>query len=128
MHETRKVRRYQIVFFQQNCINSFKSKTGLVVTDRKGHMGSRIEHLELYNKENTAFQEVLDSIHAIPITQELDPEPTTEIVENAIYDFASAKVPGNNAIPLKQSNKGNQLYFHTSMSLCNSYITCMLYC
>ena len=53
-------------------------------------MVSRIEHLELYYKENTASQEVLDSIHAIPILQELDSEPTTEEVENTIYAFASA--------------------------------------
>ena len=97
---------------------SFKWKTGAVITDRKKQMRRWVEHhLDLYSMENKVSEEALDSIQALAIAS----RPGTECRANLWQTWkdnalASAKAAGNDAIPLKLSNKGNQHYFHISIS------------
>ena len=77
-----------------------KSKTGEIITDREKQMSRWVEHyLELYSRENSVTQEALDAIEELPVLEELDSEPTTEELSNAIDALACGKAPGEDGIP-----------------------------
>ena len=62
-------------------------------------MSRWVEHyLDIYSRENSVTQEVLDSVEDLPVLEELDSEPTLEELSKAIDALASGKAPCENGI------------------------------
>ena len=55
---------------------------------------------QVFSTEYKSHEEAIDSIQALPVLQKLDAE-----LEKAVNALANAKAPGNDATPLKLSNK-----------------------
>ena len=78
---------------------TLKSKTGDVIKDRDKHMSRWLKHyLDIYSRENSVIQEVIDSIEDLPVLEELDSEPNLEELRKAIDALASGKTPGEGGI------------------------------
>ena len=59
-----------------------------------------MEHYsDLYSRENTVSPAALDVIECLPTMDELDSEPSVEVLSKAIDSLASGKAPGNDGIP-----------------------------
>ena len=89
-----------------------KSKIGDVIKDRDKQMSRWIKHyLDIYSRENSVTQEVLDSIEDLPVLEELDSGPTLEELSKAIDALASGKPLMRTAFPQKLSNAANLHYW-----------------
>ena len=60
------------------------------------------EHLqEIYSRDFKISDQLIQNIQSLPIIDKLDSLPTLEKLIKAIDSLACAKVPGNDAIPLR---------------------------
>ena len=77
-----------------------KSATGEVIQDREQQMERWVEHYtELYARENVVTEDALKAIKCLPELEELDREPTTDGLSEALDSLASGKAPGKDGIP-----------------------------
>ena len=84
----------------QSKMASLKSATGEVITDQGWQMERWVEHYsDLYSRENTVTPSALGAIKCMPITEELNAEPTVDELSKVIDSLATGKAPGSNSIP-----------------------------
>ena len=77
-----------------------KCISGEVINDQGEKMERWVEHYsELYSRENSAVDPLLDAIGPLPIMEDLDAEPTLEELNKAIDSLACGKAPGTDDIP-----------------------------
>ena len=77
-----------------------KSISGEVINDQGEKMERWVEHYsELYSRENSVVDPLLDAIGPLPIMEDLDAEPTLEELNKAIDSLACGKAPGTDGIP-----------------------------
>ena len=76
-----------------------KSISGEVINDQGEKMERWVEHYsELYSRENSVVDPLLDAIGPLPIMEDLDAEPTLEKLSKAIDSLACGKAPGTDGI------------------------------
>ena len=77
-----------------------KSAAGEVIQDREQQMERWVErYTELYARENVFTEDALNAIECLPELEELDREPTTDELSDALDSLASGKAPGKDGIP-----------------------------
>ena len=70
-------------------------------------MARWIEHyVDLYSRENSVFQEALETIEDLPVLEELDAEPTIEELSKAIDALSIGKAPGDR----RHSSRDHQMW------------------
>ena len=71
---------------------TLKSSSGEVITDKGQQMERWVEHYsQLYSRENVVVTSALDAIEPLPITEELDVEPTLGELSKAIDSLTCRK-------------------------------------
>ena len=100
-----------------------KSTTGETIKDKGKQMERWVEHYtNLYSRENTISDEVMDAILSLPLMEELDELPTLEEVGKAIDGLNPGKAPGLDGIPpeVVKCAKGPMLH-HLHELLCQCW-------
>ena len=86
-----------------------KSKEGMIITDKTKQLERWVEHYaELYSRENTVQQAVLDAIGRVPQMPELDEPPTIEELSKAVDKLPSGKATGKDGIPAEIIKSASQ--------------------
>ena len=84
----------------QNKTAPLKSTTGEFITDKEQQMERWVEHYsDFYSRQDLVTTSALDAIKCLPVMGELDNEPATDELSNAINSLALRKVPGIDGIP-----------------------------
>ena len=104
-----------------------KSATGEMIQDREQQMERWVEHYtELYARENVITEDTLNAIECLPELEELDEldrEPTTDELSEALDSLTSGKAPGKDCIPaevLKSCKETLITELHEILCLCMS--------
>ena len=84
-----------------------KTKTGEPITDPRQQMERWVEHyLELYTTQNVVTDAALNAIEELPVSDELDAEPTEKELCKAIDCLSTGKAPREDGIPAEVIKRG----------------------